>query len=217
MRLTKHAHATVVLEQDGHEILIDPGSFTPDAAGLLRTATDVLVTHDHVDHLDATAVRMALAERSHLRLWGPPSVTAAFRDTRAAAEGRVATVSGGEHVDLGGVRIRVVGGPHHPVHDGIPVPHNVGYLVGDLVFHPGDSYLVPGVDVHTLLVPVSGPWTRIGDAIDFITAVAPSQTVLIHDAMLSEIGLASSAMFLGQDGLTGTPVLGLEPGRPVDL
>lgn len=218
MRLTKHAHATVVLEQDGHRVLLDPGTFTPDAADLLGTATEVLVTHDHVDHLDVDAVRAALTERPALRLWGPPAVTAALEGTPAAADGRVVTVHGGEDLSLGPVRVQVVGGAHAPVHDGIPVPHNVGYLIdGGRVFHPGDSYLVPPAAVHTLLVPVSGPWTKTGDAIDFVLAVAPAQTVLVHEAMLSAIGRSAMHRFLGADGLTRTPMLVLEPGETIEL
>ncbi|BCJ53466.1 MBL fold metallo-hydrolase [Actinoplanes sp. NBRC 14428] len=217
MRLTKHVHAAVVIEEAGQRILIDPGTFTPDAADLLESATSVLITHEHFDHFAADEVRAALTARSELRLWGPASVTAALEDTDAARAGRVMTVRGGEALDVDGIDVRVYGGDHGQIHEGIPVPHNVGYLVGGRVFHPGDSYAAPLVPVDTLLVPVSGPWVKVGDAIDFISAVAPRQTVPIHDVMLSEIGRASTGRFLGEKGLTATPMLALEPGESVEI
>lgn len=216
MKLTKYAHATVVLEEGGETILIDPGTFTPNAHDLLRVATAVLVTHEHFDHFAVEQVREALDERPSLRIWGPATIAAALDGSVAAAEGRVTTVAGGETFDIGDVRVQVFGGPHAEIHDGITVPHNVGYLVGGKVFHPGDSYLVPDVDVDTLLVPTSGPWVKVGEAIDYIEAVRPRQTVQIHDVMLSDVGRSSVGMFLGERGMTGTPMITLAVGESVD-
>jgi len=216
MQLTKYAHATVVLEDAGQQVLVDPGAFTPNAPDLLAAATAVLVTHEHVDHFAAEHVRSALAARRDVRLWGPAAVAAALQDTDAAREGRVTAVEGGETLDIGGIEVRVFGGDHAQIHDGIAVPRNVGYLIKGRVFHPGDSYIVPGVDVNTLLVPASGPWVKVGDAIDFIKAVSPRQTVQIHDAMLSEIGRTSTGMFLGETGLTGTSMLILAAGESIE-
>lgn len=214
MQLTKHAHATVVIEDAGRRILIDPGTFTPDAAELLASATSVLVTHEHFDHFAVDDVRAALAARPELRVWGPPSVTAALEGT---GDGRVSTVSGGDVLDVDGIEVRVFGGDHAQIHDVITVPHNVGYLVGGRVFHPGDSYAVPPAPVDTLLVPASGPWVKVGEAIDFIAAVAPRRTVQIHDVMLSEIGRGSTAMFLGEKGPAATPMLVLGSGESVEF
>jgi len=216
MKLTKYAHATVVLEDAAQQILVDPGTFTPNTPDLLTTATAVLVTHEHFDHFAVDEVRAALAARPELRLWGPASVTAALEDTDAGRGGRVSTVQADETFDVGGVEVRGFTGEHAQIHDGIPVPHNVGYLIGGRFFHPGDSYLVPAADVHTLLVPTSGPWTKVGDAIDFIEAVSPRQTVQIHDVMLSEIGRISMGGFLGEKGLTGKPMVILAPGESVE-
>jgi len=217
VRLVKHAHACVTLEKDGRTLLTDPGTFTPDARALLARASTVLVTHEHVDHLDVDAVREALDARDDLALYGPAGVTALLAGTRADREGRVTTLSGGERLTTAGFDVQVVADDHAPIHDRIPVPRTLGYLVDGKVFHPGDSHLVPPGPVDTLLVPVSGPWVTVGGAIDHVVAVAPRRTVAIHDVMLSPVGLAALQRFLGETGPTGTPMLVLEPGTALEV
>ncbi len=217
MRLVKHAHACVALEKDGQTLLIDPGAFTPDARSLLARASAVLVTHEHVDHLDVEAVREALDSRNELVVHGPHGVAELLAGTRADREGRVRTLTGGERLTLAGFDVQVVAGDHAPIHDGIPVPRTLGYVVDARVFHPGDSHLAPPGSVDTLLVPVSGPWVTVGGAIDHILAVGPRRTVAIHDVMLSAIGLASLERFLGEGGPTRTPLLVLDPGTALEL
>jgi L-ascorbate metabolism protein UlaG (beta-lactamase superfamily) len=216
LRLTRYTHACVTLEHEGIVLLLDPGSFTPEVRELLARADAVLVTHDHFDHFDAEAVRAELARRSSITIYGPRGVMAAL-DPDNREQGQTVQVDGGERLNICGIGVDVVGGPHAEIHEGIAVPHNVGYVVGGALYHPGDAYRVPTVSVSTLLVPVSGPWVKLGDAIDFIIAVAPQRTIPVHDVMLSDVGRRSVAMFLGEGALTGTPLLDLAAGESIDL
>ena len=58
------------------------------------------------------------------------------------------------------------------------------------LLHPGDSFpaLPDGVEVDTLLLPVSAPWMKISEAVEYVRAVAPRRAVPIHDAILSPEG-----------------------------
>ncbi|HWK92002.1 MAG TPA: MBL fold metallo-hydrolase [Luteimicrobium sp.] len=217
VRLVKHVHACVSLEKDGHRLLVDPGVFSPDAADLLDRASAVLVTHEHVDHLDVEAARTALDARDDLVVYGPAGATALLAGTRAAEEGRVRTLGGGERLAVAGFDVEVVAGEHAPVHERIPVPATLGYVVDGRVFHPGDSHLVPPGPVDTLLLPVSGPWVGIGAAIDHVLAVRPRRAVAVHDVMLSDVGRGALPAFLGETGPTGTPLVVLEPGAALDV
>lgn len=215
MFLTKHSHACVQLAHAGLSVLVDPGAFTPEASAALDSADVVLVTHDHFDHLDLQLVAGRMASRSRLEVFGPASAAKALIDA-GADPARVHVVTDGR-LDLDGLEVQAVPAPHGAIHEGIAVPENLGYLIDGKVFHPGDSYAVPPFPVDTLLVPTSGPWTKVGEAIDFVTAVGPRRSVPIHDVMLSEIGRRSMTMFLGPEGLTQTPLHNLAPGESLEL
>ncbi|MEU8665093.1 MBL fold metallo-hydrolase [Actinoplanes philippinensis] len=209
MQLTKHAHACVTFTGDNGSLLIDPGTFTPGAAALIAGATAVLVTHEHFDHFDGAALAAALDRRPELRVYGPAAVRAALGDH----DGRVVTVRSGDRFEAAGLEIQVHGEQHARIHDDIPLVDNVGYLIEGRVFHPGDSYRVPDARVETLLLPTSGPWTKFGEAADFVRAVRPVRMIQVHELMLSELGQASARTLLGETGLTGLPLEILAPGE----
>jgi L-ascorbate metabolism protein UlaG (beta-lactamase superfamily) len=103
---------------------------------------------------------------------------------------RVHRVRAGDAVDVAGFSVHVYGREHALIHRDIPVIPNTGFLFDGTVFHPGDSYTVPEADVDMLLLPVSGPWLKVGEMIDYARAVAPRRGLAIHDALLNEIGVA---------------------------
>ncbi len=60
---------------------------------------------------------------------------------------------------------------------------------GASVYHPGDSLTAPGRSVDVLLAPVSAPWLKVGEAVDFVREVAAPRSLGIHDCIYSEAGL----------------------------
>ncbi|WP_327180730.1 MBL fold metallo-hydrolase [Streptomyces sp. NBC_01334] len=214
MKLTKHAHACVTLEKDDTRLVIDPGAFTPDAAEAVSQAHAVLITHEHFDHFDEKLVAAALEARPELQVYGTTAVAAAL----GSRNGRVHAVAAGDTLTVGSLTATVHGHRHALIHADIPCPDNVGYLFDDgALYHPGDAYFAPDAPVHTLLLPTSGPWTKLGEAADFVRAVKPERIIQIHELMLSDLGQQSTANLLGENGLTGTPITRLEPGTTVQL
>ncbi|SNY75416.1 MBL fold metallo-hydrolase [Paractinoplanes atraurantiacus] len=221
MKLTKYDHACVTLAKGGRTILVDPGTFTPDAPRLITEADAVLITHEHFDHFDDGIVLAAMWNRPGLRVYGPAAVTAKLAEqTPPEAAGdlgeRLVTVRPGDSFELAGFAITAHGGEHALIHRDIPQVDNVGYLVDGSIYHPGDAYFVPGASVPTLLLPTSGPWTKFGEAADFVRAVRPDRVVQIHELMLSDLGQNSAAMILGENGLTGLPLHRLPAGESLD-
>jgi L-ascorbate metabolism protein UlaG (beta-lactamase superfamily) len=213
MHLTKHAHACVALTKDARTIVIDPGAFTPDARQAVAGAEAVLITHEHFDHIDEEMLRTALGEQPELRVVAPTGV----REKLGDHDGRVTAVAAGDKLRIAGFAIAVVGEWHALIHPDIPAVANVGYVVDGAVYHPGDSYFVPGVAVTTLLLPTSGPWTKLGEGADFVRAVRPERVVQIHELMLSELGQNSAARILGEQGLTGIAVERPAPGETIEV
>jgi L-ascorbate metabolism protein UlaG (beta-lactamase superfamily) len=213
MELTKHTHACVTLDKEGSRLLLDPGTFTPNAAELAASAGTILITHEHVDHFDEEAIAVALEARPELRVYGPAAVV----DRWQARPGQVMRVVEGERFEVDGFEVDVFGGLHAPIHQDIPQVANVGYLIDGRVYHPGDSYYVPAAPVTTLLVPTSGPWTKFGEAVDFVRAVSPQSAVQIHEIMLSEVGQQSMAMFISPKMLTDVSLTILPVGDTITV
>jgi hypothetical protein len=69
--------------------------------------------------------------------------------------------------------------------------------------------VVPGGPVEALLLPVTAPWSKIAEVIDYARAIRPRLAVPIHDAVLSEFGLALVDRLLGPQG----PGIGAEYRR----
>ncbi|WP_406059654.1 MBL fold metallo-hydrolase [Micromonospora sp. NBC_00860] len=210
MRLTKYAHSCLRVEHDGGVLVVDPGVFG-DAEAALDGADAVLITHQHPDHLDLAAVRLQL-DRQPFPIHGPASLADALGD----AADVLRPVSVGESFTAAGVAVRAYGGRHAVIHPDIPVIDNLGYLINDVVYHPGDSLVVPDeTPVDTLFAPIHAPWSKFSEVVDFIRAVAPRRAYAVHDALLNDNGLG--VLDRQYTALSGTEYQRLEPGSRVDV
>ena len=181
MRLTKYTHACVRLQDGDRQLVIDPGIWSEGTA--LEGVSHVLITHEHADHVDVDKLAAAQLANADLKVYAHADVAAQLEKLGDA----VVTVASGDEFDAGGFPVRVVGGAHAEIYDGLPGCANIGFVV-DGVYHPGDSLFVPDVPVTTLLVPTNAPWLKLAEGIDFVRAVGPARAHSIHDAMLSEKG-----------------------------
>lgn len=189
MKLTKFTHACVRLEKDGRVLVLDPGTFS-ETAEALDGAHAVLITHEHADHIDVPAVAAALKDNAGLELFAPAGVAENVRKESPDAAERVHAVEPGRAFDAAGFAVRSFGGQHALIHPQIPVVANIGYLVDEDVYHPGDSFIIPdGISVRTLLVPVHAPWNKISEVVDFVIGVRAERAYPIHDGLLNETGI----------------------------
>jgi L-ascorbate metabolism protein UlaG (beta-lactamase superfamily) len=203
----------VSLEKDGTRLVIDPGAFTTDAAAAVAEAEAVLITHEHFDHFDEALIAQALETRPELRVYGPESVVGRW----SARRGQVTAVVAGDGMDVAGFDVAVFGELHASIHRDIPLVTNVGYLVDGRLYHPGDAYHVPDAPVDTLLLPTSGPWTKLGEAVDYVREVKPQHLIQIHELMLSETGQQSVARMLSPEMLSETPLAIVNVGATVTV
>jgi L-ascorbate metabolism protein UlaG (beta-lactamase superfamily) len=167
------------LEAEGARVVVDPWAsphelrlVPPPPLSLAAEDVDwLLVTHEHLDHLDLPFLP-ALAECSpNVRVVVPAPLVPHVRDLVAAD--RLVAVQPGDRLDLGGVELHVVPAFHgvtmeDAYGDGTVLgegPRFVGYVLGrePRVYHAGDTIvtgalvdaLVPlGIDVA--LLPCNG-------------------------------------------------------------
>lgn len=208
MKLTKYTHSCLRLEHDGGVLVVDPGVYSEPEA--LDGADAVLITHEHPDHVNVEALARAL-ERRPMTVHGPASLTPVLGDAAAA----LTVVEPGESFTAAGVPVRAYGGRHAVIHPDIPVVANLGYLVNDIVYHPGDCLVVPeDVQIDTLFAPIHAPWSKFSEVVDFIRAVAPRRAFALHDGLLNANGLA--VLDRQYAALSKTEYARLQPGTRVD-
>lgn len=181
MRITKFGHACVRIEHGDQVIVIDPGVFTEPEA--VDGATAVLVTHEHVDHWEAERLRRTDA------LVHTIGAVAAQLPPDIAERTLVHSPGGQPEIGLPTV---LVGEKHAEIYRELPHFNNSGYLLdvdGVSVFHPGDALTIPAQSVDVLLLPVSAPWLKVSECIDYAIAVGAPRNIAIHDCVYSEAGL----------------------------
>jgi L-ascorbate metabolism protein UlaG (beta-lactamase superfamily) len=185
MRITKLGHACVRVEHDGTTVVLDPGVFTDP--GAVDGADAVLITHEHPDHYLPDHLRATPAP-----VWTIEAVAAKIRVDAPDVAERVRVVAPGAGFSVGGIDVRAVGELHAVIHPELPRITNSGYVLdlgGTTVYHPGDALTEPGQPVDVLCLPVSAPWMKASEAVEFARAVAAPRNLAIHDRVYSEAGL----------------------------
>ncbi|MDN3496590.1 MBL fold metallo-hydrolase [Planococcus sp. APC 4015] len=212
MRVTKFEHAALRIDLEGRSLLIDPGSFTLPLENL-GTVVAVVVTHEHPDHWTSDHLDRIRKAIPDVPIYGPEGVA------NAAPAYDVIVVAPGDTVTVEPFTLTFFGGTHAVIHESIPTIDNVGVLVNDDFYYPGDSYTVPkGVEVGLLAAPVGAPWLKIGDAMDFVIAVGPRRAFGTHDMTLSVAGLAmhrARLQWATEQG--GGEFVTLDPGQSTDI
>lgn len=212
MRVTKFEHAALRIDANGETLLIDPGSFTSpidDLSGLVA----VVITHEHPDHWTPDHLDRILRAAPGTPIFAPSGVA------RAADGYEITVVAPGDTVQAGSFALKFFGGEHAVIHSSIPLVENVGVLVNDEFYYPGDSYAVPeGVEVGTLAAPLGAPWLKVGDAMDYVLAVKPRRSFGTHDMTLSIAGKTMHRQRLQwATEQNGGEFFVLEPGDSLDV
>jgi len=182
MKLTKYQHACIVLEKDGSTIIVDPGTYSHDF--IMPAHVDgIAITHEHPDHFDEKLIQSILVAHPKATIIAHESISGRFTNftTVAAKTDTVYTI--------GSFTLQFFGGTHASIAPAIPVPPNLGVLVDNRLYYPGDSFTVPfGIQVAELALPVSAPWLKVSDTLEFLAQVRPVFVFPTHDAILSEEG-----------------------------
>jgi len=211
MKLTKYEHACLVLEISGDKLIIDPGAFTMPL-GDIGDVIAVVITHEHPDHWTPEQLGRILARNPDAKIYGPAGVKL------AAADFEIIESHDGDSVEVGPFTLDFYGERHAVIHSSIPVIDNVGIMVNQTLFYPGDAFTIPPVPVDTLAVPAGAPWLKIAESMDYVTAVAPKRSFPTHEMVLSVIGKnMANDRIESMTRAGGGEFFALEPGESLDL
>ena len=230
MRLTWLGQAGFRIELDGVCCVVDPWASPhelrlapPPPEALTAERVDwLLVTHEHLDHLDPLVLRAALERSPTARVVLPAAIGPLVEDVVPAD--RLVAVRPGDVVDLDGVDCRVVPAIHgvtmdDAYGDGSALgagPRFVGYVLGaGRLYHAGDTLvtdalreaLVP-LGVGVALLPVNGR-----DAVREARGIVGNMDAA--EAVDLAIGIGASTLVpYHWDGFAGNTVA---PGATADL
>ena len=181
MRVTKHEHACLVVEEQGHKLVVDPGMYSEKLPELTNVVA-LTLSHIHDDHSFGPHVEKLLKQFPEIKIFGTQEVAGKLEGLA------VTVVYHGDRYEVGPFTLDFFGNFHQEIHRSIPLVQNFGLMVNSELYYPGDSYTIPEVQVGTLACPSSAPWLKIGDVIDFVSAVKPRRSFPTHNALLSEHG-----------------------------
>lgn len=181
MKITKFEHACFAVEENGQSIIVDPGNWTTNLA-VPENIIAVVVTHEHADHFNTDNLQAILDSNPGLVVLAHESVTSqldGFKTTSVVAN---------EGIKVGDFELEFFGGEHATIIEGMPTIANLGVMINNRLYYPGDSFAVPEQPVEILALPVSAPWMKFNEAVTFVDAVKPQMIFPTHDAILSQPG-----------------------------
>jgi L-ascorbate metabolism protein UlaG (beta-lactamase superfamily) len=184
VKITRMGHAAVVIEAADTRLLIDPGNVSVDETFDLDGLDGIVVTHQHPDHVDHDRIGRLLERNDGATLLCDP-------ETAELVEHGAWTVhTHDDETFIGGLTVLGVGARHAEIVPALPRIANTGVLVSaegePTLFHPGDSYELAPEGVDVLALPLSAPWAKISETVDFVARVSPATVFPIHDATISE-------------------------------
>ncbi|HSX53031.1 MAG TPA: MBL fold metallo-hydrolase [Patescibacteria group bacterium] len=203
MKITKYEHACLVVEEQGKLLVIDPGSYSTSLPENLTNVSAIVITHVHADHFDPTHIKNLLEQNNTAQVYCTNEVA------KQLTAPNIQPVTGGDLGNAGPFHLKFFGGQHAIIHASYPTAQNVGVLVNDKLYYPGDSFTEPSASVQLLALPVSAPWLKLAEVMDYLTAVKPKRAFPTHNALLSDIGENMVENMLG--GITKTYGGSLQP------
>jgi L-ascorbate metabolism protein UlaG (beta-lactamase superfamily) len=181
VKITKYPQSTVTIEKGGRKILIDPGNFTAAKYNVedFRGVGAVLLTHEHADHIDTKLINQIVHEYK-VDVYANKSVKNQFPDLVSFV------VDHGAIIEVLGFKIAAYDMKHVALPDGSDGPQNTGYVIDDIILHPGDSIETAKIKVDIIIAPISGPDISLRDSRDQIVGVGAKIVVPIHYSIYSD-------------------------------
>jgi L-ascorbate metabolism protein UlaG (beta-lactamase superfamily) len=186
MRITKYEHSCVVIEEQGRQLVVDPGKFAKSFKPT-NTIDCVVVTHAHSDHFDPAILKEIKDLNPDVMICTTAQVAEQIPDLAPDI------VDANRSCAHGPFHSSFYGGQHE-LYEGFA---NIGVMVNDVFYYPGDSYAKPDKPIKVLGAPAAAPWLRVTEASQFIKDCGPEKVIPMHNVLLSDEGKEIHYKILG--------------------
>ncbi len=182
MKITKYEHSCLDINIDNKRLLVDPGILSKSIPSLVNIFA-IIVTHVHPDHFDLEIIKSIYLKNPKLKFYTVQAVSDVIGN-KIPHE----VVTGGKIKVAGPFKLEFAGGIHATIYKSHPPTDNVGVIINDSFYYPGDSLSKPTKKIDILGAPISAPWLKISEIMDFIVEQQPKRVFQVHDGLLSDFG-----------------------------
>ena len=205
MKITWLGQAGFLFEADGKKILIDPylsdnvKNFEPENARrqpiderFLRLCPDViLITHNHLDHLDKETLKYYLTPDSHALVLCPTGGYQELRKNYPSTGCNYVLFNAGTEWTEGAVRFRAVRAEHSdPYAIGIILSYEGKnyYVTGDTLYSEAVFESLPDEALYAVMLPCNGRGNNMNmqDAARFAARTGARYAVPVHIGMFDD-------------------------------
>lgn len=210
MKITKFIHSCLLVEMPeptNRTALFDPGSMSESALNIdnLEFLDDIIITHEHGDHMHLPLIKRLAAKFPSVRITAPGSAVQQLQ-----AEGLQASSTPSEGIVFFDAPHEVI----RPFYAADP-PEEIGVHYLNLLSDPGDSHSFTET-MPILALPIQAPWGSTVAAVKLALELKPKHILPIHDWHWSEAARSSTYDSLEKVfGEQGISFHKLQTGEPV--
>ena len=209
MKITKLEHSGLIIEKDGQRIVFDPVEFTGTVPAI-ENVVAIVVTHKHSDHFQPDTISRILSTNSGVQIFTTGDTAPQIANANI--------VSAGDSRVVGSFKLDFFGKDHAAIVPGQIPCENIGVAVDDILINPGDSFDLPNIQGKILFTPISAPWLKIVESMDYVEKARPQIVIPVHDALLSELGEQISSNWVKKACETvGATYVELKPGEDLTI
>lgn len=144
----------------------------------------LLITHEHPDHLDLEKVKQVRSQNPNIQILTNRSVGKILDENQIPYQ----LLELGQTTTIKDVLIETFGEKHAEVYPTLPSVDNTGFFINNELFIPGDNLTDPKKSVEILAVPITAPWLKLSESIDYAKKLKPKLAFPIHDGALKYAG-----------------------------